>query len=168
MKKLILLIALALVSIDAMAQNPANITLSSTVTAYAADDRIGSALIVTPVNVFRETPEGYVMNLDATVDSVFTGSIEFFALFDTAGVMQYIANDNAKFVLTSGIKAKLIGSKTLSFTDGTTYSYAGDNWFHKYRLTSAKKIYWIPVARTAYTYKQSGKIEITPWIDEYR
>jgi len=162
-----ILIALALVTFTASAQNPASITLSSTVTAYADGDKIGTALFVTNVNMYGDDYTGFIESIDATVDSVFTGAIEFMALWDTTGVMQYLAADNAAFVLTSGIRAKRIGSITVNFTNGTTYSYGNSgSWFKKYRLNAAKKIYWIPIARSAYTYKQSGTIQLTPWYEE--
>ena len=166
----LILIALALVTLTASAQTAVTTTLSSTVTAYADGDIIlGAALISTPVPIFGDSPEGYIIGNDCVVDSIFTGTIEFMALSDTVGVLQTLAADNAAFVMTAGVKAKYIGSTTISFTAGATSSYGTSQWIHKYRLTAAskaqKKMYWLAIARSAWTYKQACVLQFTAWFE---
>lgn len=168
-----------------LAQKPTIVTATDTlpavVAAYADGDMVRGATankIILAMEVPNPNPsgttEGYIMDVTLRMDSanVTGGTFDIYALKDTVGIGKDLALNNVAFEYNDAIDNNFIGMQQVvlatqgTTSGGATRSYAFSTVMKRYELAAGKKkIYFLIVARGAYTPKQSGVIRLTVAFD---
>ncbi len=156
-------------------------TLSSVVSAYADGQMVrgGTAnkiILATAIpDWLNKNNAGFNTLIKLELDSVCVGLFDLYALKDSAGTGASLTANHGTFQLTKEMSNNTIYK--FSINTETAGTYAGGartsmgfaKSFVQYNLASTsmyKKIYWVLVARGAYTPKQSGIVRLTVQMDQ--